>query len=178
MTDTLIAIGIFYVLLWLIGWMLIFREAGQAAWKAFVPVYDLLIALRVAGRPAAMLVLLLIPVVNIAVWAIVCVDVAKRFHRDTLWGLGLWLLPGIFGVIMALLDGRLLFVCEDTEGLKVFDVENPVEIQLVAHFEGFTAFDVIPLGGLLLVVGPDNVYQFDYSDPDNIILISEIPLGV
>lgn len=76
------------------------------------------------------------------------------------------------------LDGNILFLCEDTQGLKVFDVSNPQDIQLVKHFTGFTAFDVIPLGGLLLVVGPENVYQFDYSDIGNMVKISEIPLGV
>ena len=75
------------------------------------------------------------------------------------------------------LDGDILFLCEDSQGLKIFDVSNPENIVLLKHFPGFTAFDVIPLGGLLLVVGPDNVYQFDYSDIENIIQISEIPLG-
>ncbi|MBK7408998.1 MAG: hypothetical protein IPJ40_13615 [Saprospirales bacterium] len=75
------------------------------------------------------------------------------------------------------LDGDILFICEDSQGLKVYNVADPENIQLLKHFTGFTAFDVIPLGGLLLVVGPDNVYQFDYSNPENIIQISEIPLG-
>ena len=46
------------------------------------------------------------------------------------------------------------------------------------NFDDFTAYDVIPLGGLLLVVGPDNLYQFDYTDLNNIVKISEIPIGV
>jgi len=76
------------------------------------------------------------------------------------------------------LDGDILFLCEDTQGLKIFDVSDPLNIQLLKHFTGFTAYDVIPLGGLLLMVGPDNVYQFDYTDIENIVQISEIPLGV
>ncbi len=75
------------------------------------------------------------------------------------------------------LDGNLLFVCEQQFGLKVFDVSNPAEIQLIAHLQDFTAHDVIPLGGLLLVVGPENVYQIDYADPANIHVISQIPIG-
>lgn len=74
------------------------------------------------------------------------------------------------------LDGNTLFVCDDTHGLKVFDASDPLNLQLLAHFDDFTAFDVIPLGGLLLVVGPDNVYQFDYRDLNNIVKISEIPI--
>lgn len=75
------------------------------------------------------------------------------------------------------LDGQTLFICDDTAGLKVFDVSDPLDIQLIRQFDNFTAFDVIPLNGLLLVVGPDNVYQFDYNDLDNIQLVSQIPYG-
>ncbi len=75
------------------------------------------------------------------------------------------------------LDGTTLFVCDNDQGLKIFDVSNPEDLQLIKHFDNFTTFDVIPLDGLLLVVGPDNVYQFDYSDLDNIRLVAEIPYG-
>lgn len=75
------------------------------------------------------------------------------------------------------LDGHLLFVCEQQFGLKVFDISDPTDIQLVAHLSDFEAHDVIPLGGLLLVVGPENVYQIDYSDPANIHVISQIKIG-
>lgn len=76
------------------------------------------------------------------------------------------------------LDGNTLFVCDDTQGLKIFDASNPLDIQMIAHFSDFTAYDVIPLNGLLLIVGPDNVYQFDYRDLDNIVKVSEIPIEV
>lgn len=76
------------------------------------------------------------------------------------------------------LDGDLLFLCEDNQGLKIYNIAEPQNIQLVKHITGLTAYDVIPLGGLLLLVGPENVYQFDYSDPSNIFKISELPLGV
>lgn len=76
------------------------------------------------------------------------------------------------------LDGDLLFLCEDDQGLKIYNVANPENIQLISHITGLTAYDVIPLGGLLLLVGPENVYQFDYSDPGNIFKVSELPLGV
>lgn len=75
------------------------------------------------------------------------------------------------------LDGTTLFICDDTQGLKIFDTTDPFNLQLIKHFDDFTAFDVIPLDGLLLVVGPDNVYQFDYTDLSNIQLISLIPYG-
>ncbi len=74
------------------------------------------------------------------------------------------------------IDGNILFVCDDLEGLKIFDVSNPLEIQMLHQFSHFQAFDVIPLGGLLLCVGTDNIYQFDYSNINDIQEISRIPI--
>lgn len=76
------------------------------------------------------------------------------------------------------LDGKTLFVCDDAAGLKIYDVNDPLNIQLIRNFDNFTAFDVIPLDGLLLVVGPENVFQFDYTDLDDIKLVSQIAYGI
>lgn len=75
------------------------------------------------------------------------------------------------------LDGNTLFVCDDEAGLKIFDVSDPYDLQPIAHIEDLTAFDVIPLDGLLLVVGPKDVYQFDYTDLEDITLLSSFQHG-
>ncbi|HMN89007.1 MAG TPA: hypothetical protein PKD70_00645 [Saprospiraceae bacterium] len=75
-------------------------------------------------------------------------------------------------------DGTTLFVCDGRYGVRVFNVANPSSIVEIAHLEGFTAYDVIPLRGLLLVIGPENIYQYDYTDLQNIRQISQIPFGV
>ncbi|MEM0991816.1 MAG: hypothetical protein AAGI49_02225, partial [Bacteroidota bacterium] len=75
------------------------------------------------------------------------------------------------------LDGTTLFVCDDTEGLKVFDVSDPYNLVSIAHIDYITTFDVIPLDGLLLVVGPENIYEFDYTDLSDIKLISSFKYG-
>jgi len=74
------------------------------------------------------------------------------------------------------IDGNTLFVCDDEQGLKIYDVTDRQDIRLINQFDDFTAFDVIPLNGLLLVVATDNIYQFDYTDLNNIQLISAIPI--
>lgn len=71
------------------------------------------------------------------------------------------------------LDGNWLFVCEESQGLKVFDVSDPNNVELLHHFSGYKAFDVIVKNGLLIVVGPDGLYQYDYTDMDNMVLLSQ-----
>jgi len=72
------------------------------------------------------------------------------------------------------IDGNWLFVCDD--GLKVLDVSNPLQLEMVHHFEGITTFDVITQDGLLLVVGPENLYQFDYTVMDDMKMLSSLQL--
>lgn len=58
------------------------------------------------------------------------------------------------------IDGNKLFVCD--KGLKVFNVTDPKNIQMDEHFQ-ISATDVIVYNNLLMVVGEDGLYQYDYS---------------
>ena len=74
------------------------------------------------------------------------------------------------------LDGQHLFICENQDGLKILDVSNPLDVLEIEHFPDFRAFDVIPANGLLLVVGPELLHQFDYSDITNVTKLSTFDL--
>ena len=89
---------IFYVA---VGWR-IFEKAGRAGWKSIVPVYNLVVLLRIVERPLWWLpVILLVPGVNAIMLAIVNVDLAKRFGKSAGFGIGLFLLGFIFAPILA-----------------------------------------------------------------------------
>ena len=79
------------------GFWKTFSKAGYPGWAAIIPIYNIYIILKLAGRPGWWLLLLLIPLVNVVVWAIVCIDVARSFGKDALlWGIILlWLLNGL-----------------------------------------------------------------------------------
>jgi len=74
------------------------------------------------------------------------------------------------------LDGEHLFVCEKFNGLSVFELSNPESPQLIYKSDNFGAFDLIPANGLLMVVGPDTLHQFNYTDVENIFKIGEFSL--
>ncbi len=73
------------------------------------------------------------------------------------------------------IDAGTLFICDGTAGLKVYDAKNPEKIVETARFPNINTFDVIPVGSKknLLMVGNDKIYQYDYKDPKNIVLLSE-----
>jgi hypothetical protein len=68
------------------------------------------------------------------------------------------------------IDGKTLFLCDD--GLKVYDVTDPMNIILKKHFH-INATDVIPYDGLLLCIGSDGLYQYRYQN-DTITFLSKI----
>jgi len=73
-------------------------------------------------------------------------------------------------------DGDLLFICDGSAGLKIFDASDPKTItsHLVREYSDIHAYDVIPVNGLLVMIGDDGLYQYDYTDIQNISLISSI----
>jgi len=76
------------------------------------------------------------------------------------------------------IDGNLLFICDGTAGLKVFDKSDPLDIinRKLAHYPDFLTYDVIPMNGILMLVGEEGIYQYNYSDPGNIVQISHIAI--
>ncbi|MBE0677052.1 MAG: hypothetical protein IH591_20535 [Bacteroidales bacterium] len=77
------------------------------------------------------------------------------------------------------IDGDLLFVCDGAAGLKVYDKSDPMDIinNKLAHYADFNTYDVIPLNGILMLVGEGGIYQYDYSNPLAITQISHIEIG-
>jgi len=57
-------------------WM-VFVKASEAGWKAIIPIWNTLIILKIVGRPWWWILLFLIPIVNIVVFIIVYLDLAK-----------------------------------------------------------------------------------------------------
>jgi hypothetical protein len=76
------------------------------------------------------------------------------------------------------IDDSILFVCDGRAGLKIYNASDPMTIanNKLAEYPEINAFDVIPLGDILLLIGTDGLSQYDYSDPVNITQLSFIPI--
>ncbi len=73
-------------------------------------------------------------------------------------------------------DGDLLFICDGSAGLKVYDASDPkmISAHLIYSYPNIKAYDVIPIGDILVLIGANGLFQYDYSDVKNITLISTI----
>ena len=89
-----VVVGLY--LLYSAPWCGVFAKAGKRWWVALVPVLNVLVLMRVAGRPWWWAALLVIPLVGIAVWTVVCLDIAERFGHGIPLTVGLVFAPFVF----------------------------------------------------------------------------------
>ena len=69
-----------------------------------------------------------------------------------------------------------LFVCDGSSGLKIYDKTDIQNLESLNHFKDIVTFDVIPREEMLLMVGDDVLYQYEYLEND-ISLISTLQLN-
>jgi hypothetical protein len=74
----------------------LFTKAGKPGWAAIVPIYNVIVLLEIIDKPIWWIVLFFIPFVNIVAAIIMNIELAKKFGKDTIFAVGLILLPIIF----------------------------------------------------------------------------------
>jgi hypothetical protein len=74
------------------------------------------------------------------------------------------------------IDDKTLFICDGEDGLKAYDVTdiNKVDANQLAHHKNIHALDVIPFNDVLMMIGEDGIFQYDYSNPADIKLLSKL----
>ncbi len=70
-------------------------------------------------------------------------------------------------------SGDHLFIC-DANTLKVYNASDVLNLQLIKTIDGIEPFDVIAFNNIALVVATDGLYQYDYSNINDIKLLSKI----
>lgn len=70
-------------------------------------------------------------------------------------------------------DGQWLFICDGKDGLKCFDAALAGNVVLKKTIPMAETYDVISYNHLAIVSAVDGLYQYDYSDINNIKLLSK-----
>ena len=78
----------------------VFTKAGKPGWAAIIPIYNLIVLLAIAGKPAWWFVLLLIPIVNLVIAILMYVALAEKFGKGGGFAMGLVFLGFIFFPIL------------------------------------------------------------------------------
>ena len=105
-TTALLAFSLVWIVFILVAGWKMYVKAGQPGWFSLIPLLNVLGLLLIARRPLWWFILLLIPLVNIVVIAVVYYDVARGFRRGLGTALALLFLTPIAYLILGFGSAR------------------------------------------------------------------------
>lgn len=73
-----------FAVIGLIAMWKIYTKAGKPGWACLIPIYNIIVLLEIVGRPVWWILLMFIPLVNIAFALIVYYELAKSFGEGGL----------------------------------------------------------------------------------------------
>jgi hypothetical protein len=89
-------IGLVVALVMVASMWKIFTKAGEAGWMSLVPILNLLILLKITGKPVIWILFMCIPLVNMVFAFLLAVELAKVFGQGTGFALGMLFVPFVF----------------------------------------------------------------------------------
>ena len=66
-----------------LGTWKLYMKAGRQAWEAFIPVYNGVILMKIINRPWWWIILMFLPIVNLIMLAVVWVETARSFGKNS-----------------------------------------------------------------------------------------------
>ena len=95
-----VIVGLVVGILLLIAAWKILEKAGEPGWKAIIPFYNMYTLVKIADGNGLKFLLLCIPIVGFIYDIIFSIKLAKAFGKGTGFGIGLFLLPNVFTLIL------------------------------------------------------------------------------
>lgn len=84
----------------------VYAKAGEPGWASLVPIYNVCVWLKIAGKPMWWVLLLWIPIVGLVLAILAVIEFAKRFGKGGGFAVGLIFLSFIFYPILAFGDAK------------------------------------------------------------------------
>ncbi len=102
----IVIIYIAVVILVIAAMWTLYSKAGQPGWACIIPIYNIIVFLRIIGKPWWWLILFIIPIINIifCIWSINLLS--KSFGKGEGFTIGLIFLGVIFLPILAFGDNK------------------------------------------------------------------------
>ena len=85
-----------------ISYSKIFKANGEKGWKGFIPIVNIWTLMKLSDMNPLAIFLLIIPIVNLFVLALLSVKLANKFSKSAGFAIGLLFLPFIFYPLLAL----------------------------------------------------------------------------
>jgi len=107
----------------LIAMWKVYTKAGRAGWGCIIPIYNVYLMMKIAGKPGWWLILMFVPIVNIIIGIIATIGIANNFGKGGGFAVGLILLPIIFYPMIAW--GDAAYVGSETPAFEAPAQESP-----------------------------------------------------
>lgn len=105
----------------IVGMWKMFEKAGQPGWAALVPLYNLYILItEINGREPLFIVFFFVPLLNIYASVVMNLDLAKSYGKDTMYAIGLILVPFIFIPLLGFGDAQ--YTGPSAKGKELFEM--------------------------------------------------------
>ena len=98
--TTLTAIGVVMYIIFMIAAWNIFEKAGEAGWKAIIPIWNMYILFKITWGIGLLFLLMLVPIVGTIISLITSYKLAKVFGHGIGYTLGLIFFPWLFWLIL------------------------------------------------------------------------------
>jgi hypothetical protein len=83
-----------------------FSKAGEPGWACIIPIYQVIVMCRIAGKPWWWLFLLMIPLAGIVFAVMIMIAFAQAFGRGGGFAAGLMFLPFVFWPLLGFGDAE------------------------------------------------------------------------
>ncbi len=107
----------------------VFEKAGQPGWACIIPIYNVYIMTKIAGKPGWWVLMLIIPFVNIifAIWLINMIS--KSFGKTEGFTVGLVLLGFIFWAILGFGSAKYQGPYGDPVAFKAYQDQHQFDFE-------------------------------------------------
>lgn len=98
--GTILTVSLFFIILTAIGNYKMFKKAGVAGWKAFVPVYNMYCLCEIVFGNGVYFLAFFIPLINTVFHFVLNYKLAKCFRKSFAFFLGLSIFTPIFTIVL------------------------------------------------------------------------------
>ena len=113
MENTGILVYIIFLIATIAGMWKTFEKAGEAGWKAIIPIYNLIVLMKIIRKPWWWALLMLIPYLGV-IWSVWSTNLlSKSFGKGVGYTIGLIFLPFIFYPLLGFGDAKYQALAEE-----------------------------------------------------------------
>ena len=116
-----------------LGTWKLYKAAGEAPWKAIVPIYNAIILLKIIHRPKWWVLLLFLPIINLMMFMILWIDTAKYFGKN----------KSMDGVLAVASLGFYIYTINYQRTLKYISDKKQITRSVFSEWIGSIVFAVV-----------------------------------